>query len=111
MGAFDFTHEKGSLISIGGAGIASRWIVYVSLSGVVLAAVYILWTIQRVYLGELRDEKYKRFSDVSFREAVALVPLAFLCVAIGVFPNKIILDHIGPTLRDITDMVRKAADL
>ncbi|MBI4585595.1 MAG: NADH-quinone oxidoreductase subunit M [Planctomycetes bacterium] len=95
----------------GDKGLGARWIVYVSLLGVVLAAVYILWTIQRVYLGNVKDEHYKHFPDLSFREVVALVPLAFLCVVIGLLPNPTILNHIDPSLRELTDMVRKAAGL
>ena len=107
MGAFDFTPEKGSLISIAGPGIASRWIVYVSLLGIVLAAVYILWTIQRVYLGNIRNEAYKRFPDLSGREYFALVPLAALCILLGVYP-RILTDFMDGSLDSMTDMVRAA---
>ena len=127
LGAFDLTQVtdaataatgQGSLISqqisvgTGDAevsyGLAQPWIVYVSFLGIVLTAAYILWTIQRVYLGEVRDESYKRFPDISFREAFALVPLAALCIVLGVFPQEAILNFMNPTLETMTDMVRAA---
>jgi NADH-quinone oxidoreductase subunit M len=86
-------------------GIGSKWIVLCSLLGVVLAACYVLWTIQRVYLGQIRNEEYKKFPDVSFREVFALAPLAFLCILLGVYPS-ILIDFMDPSLTTITDMVR-----
>ncbi len=90
-----------------GSSIDSQWMVWVSLLGVVLGAAYILWTIQRVYLGKLQD-KYKNFKDVSLRELIALVPLGVLCIVVGVFPQWFILDHIQPSLKVMTDMIRSA---
>jgi NADH-quinone oxidoreductase subunit M len=102
LGAWD---SDASLITTAGVGIASRWIVVVSFLGIILAAVYILWTIQRVYLGTIRNEEFRRFPDVSFREVFALAPLAFLCIVLGVFPG-ILIDFMNSSLATMTDMVR-----
>ena len=51
---------------------------------VVVTAAYILWTIQRVYMGT--NEAYKNYPDISFRELICAVPLVILCVALGIFP-------------------------
>ena len=106
LGAWD---TDSSLITVAGdqGGLAAPWIVYVSLLGIVLTAAYILWTIQRVYLGTVTNEDYKRFPDVSFREVVALAPLAVLCIVLGVFP-RILLDFMNGSLVAITDLVRSA---
>ncbi|HVR74216.1 MAG TPA: NADH-quinone oxidoreductase subunit M [Planctomycetota bacterium] len=106
FGAYDFSPEGGSLITTS-AGISAPWIIYVSLLGIVLAAVYVLWTIQRVYLGNVKREEYKRFPDVSFREVLVLTPLAFLCILLGVLPG-IILDFMKGSLLAVTQMVRSA---
>jgi NADH-quinone oxidoreductase subunit M len=55
---------------------------------VVLTAAYILWTLQRVYLGQ--NPAYKDFPDISFRELVCIVPLVVFSVLLGVAPNLLL---------------------
>ena len=100
-------NEQASLVAseVGTHGIASRWIVVVSLLGVILTACYILWTIQRVFLGQIKNEEYKKFPDLSFREVFALAPLGALCVILGVWPS-ILIDFMDGTLTTMTDVVR-----
>ncbi|MBI3726003.1 NADH-quinone oxidoreductase subunit M [bacterium] len=71
-----------------------RWMTIVSTLGILFGAAYILWTIRRVFLGPLTVEKYKHFPDLEARELFAIVPLAVLCVVIGVMPN-LVLDGLG----------------
>ena len=54
--------------------------------GVVLTAGYMLWTIQRVYLGPEKSE-YKDFPEVNARELSILTPLAIMAVLLGVLPT------------------------
>ena len=54
--------------------------------GVVLTAGYILWTMQRVFLGKLKPE-YSEFPDCTRRELVTLVPLAGAAILFGIFPS------------------------
>ena len=96
--------NQSSLIS-SADGIDSRWIVIVSLLGVILTACYILWTIQRVFLGKITNEEYKKFPDLSFREVFALAPLGALCIILGVYPS-ILIDFMDGSLSTMTDMVR-----
>ena len=74
---------------------------------IVLTAGYILWTIQRVYLGEVKQEKYKSFPDLNLRETLTLIPLAGLCIILGVYP-RILTDFMDGSLDSMTDMVRAA---
>jgi len=67
--------------------------------GVILTAGYILWTIQRVFLGELKDE-YKGLSPITLREVVVLVPLLFLAVVLGIFP-AIVLNMMDASVTDL----------
>ena len=112
FGAWNDNQAPVSLITTGGGegepGIGSRWIVVASLLGIVLGAAYILWTIQRVFLGTIKNEEYKKFPDATFREHFALIPLAFLCIVLGVFPG-LILRYLDGSLKAMTDMVRAAA--
>lgn len=77
-----------------------RWIVYMALPGVVLTAGYILWTVQRVYLGEPKKEEYKSYPDLNWRETFALAPLGFMCILLGVAPS-IILGYMNDTLEHL----------
>ena len=51
---------------------------------VVLTAAYILWTLQRVYLGV--NPAYKDYTDINLRELITIVPLVILAVLLGVLP-------------------------
>lgn len=56
-------------------------------TGVIFAAVYLLWMIQRVFFGKLTNEKNKKLLDLSWREIGLMVPLLFLMVFMGVYPR------------------------
>jgi NADH-quinone oxidoreductase subunit M len=86
-----------------------KWIVFVSASGIVLTAGYILWTIQRVYFGPL-NEKYAKFKDVSAREVAVLAPLAVLCILFGVWP-KLILDTLGGSINTFLDLMQNSISM
>jgi NADH:ubiquinone oxidoreductase subunit 4 (subunit M) len=51
---------------------------------VVITAAYILWTIQRVFMGQ--NPAYKNFKDMNYREVIAAVPLVVGAVLFGVAP-------------------------
>ncbi|MSR74861.1 MAG: NADH-quinone oxidoreductase subunit M [Planctomycetes bacterium] len=74
-----------------------RWMVYLALPGVVLTAGYILWTVQRVYMGTAKKEEYKTFRDLNWREVFSLAPLAAMCIIFGVAP-QLILGYMNNTL-------------
>jgi len=56
-------------------------------TGVIFAAVYLLWMIQRVFFGKLSNEKNKGLKDLSWRELGLIAPLVFLMVFMGVYPS------------------------
>lgn len=55
-------------------------------TGVIFAAVYLLWMIQRVFFGKITNAKNKNLADLSWREIGLLAPLLFLMVYMGVYP-------------------------
>jgi NADH-quinone oxidoreductase subunit M len=59
-------------------------LVSVATSGVVLAAAYMLWMVQRVMYGEVTDPHNERLPDLSARESIVLVPLVVLALVMGV---------------------------
>lgn len=90
-----------------------RIISIMSVSGVVLGAWYMLWLVQRVFFGPLKepihDTTHKPIQDLCFREIIALVPLVIFMVWIGLQP-RFFLDRINPTLQALSSGVMKAAD-
>jgi NADH-quinone oxidoreductase subunit M len=75
--------------------------------GVVLAAVYLLWMIRRIFFGSLMREENRGLKDLSLREVGVLVPILILILWIGVAPG-FLLDKINPTVdRFITQQARQ----
>jgi NADH-quinone oxidoreductase subunit M len=76
-------------------------IAVLALSGVVLGAWYMLWLVQRVFFGPLKEPHAAghsaEVSDLSLREILALAPLAVFIFWIGLRPNDF-LSRMGPTL-------------
>ncbi|MDD9819291.1 MAG: NuoM family protein [Nitrospira sp.] len=58
-----------------------------AMGGVVLAAVYMLWMVQRVVLGQPQTAAASRLQDVGMREMATLVPLAVLIFWVGLYPD------------------------
>ncbi len=64
--------------------------------GIILGAVYMLWMCQRVLFGPLKeppntpDTSTGLSADLTGREIFILVPVAVLCLAIGVYPNPLL---------------------
>lgn len=56
-------------------------------TGVIFAAVYLLWMIQRVFFGKVTNAKNKTLSDLSWREIGLMIPLLVLMVYMGVHPT------------------------
>ncbi len=74
--------------------------------GVVLTAGYILWMIQRVYLGPKREE-YASFPEANLREMVILVPFAVLAIALGILPQQTLFNFMNGTLNHIVGHMDK----
>ena len=55
-------------------------------TGIIFAAVYMLWMYQRVVFGEVTREENRRLPDLSPREWVVLLPVLLFIVWIGVYP-------------------------
>ena len=85
------TWQKYPVLTILGAG------------GVILTAGYLLWTIQRVYLGP-PNEKYLTMAEINGREIFTLVPLAVIVIIVGVYP-AVVLDMLRTTLDSINAIV------
>jgi NADH-quinone oxidoreductase subunit M len=75
----------------------------VGASAVVLTAGYMLWTMQRIFLGKT-NEKYVMLPEISGREMFTLMPLAVIVVVLGVYPQAV-LDMIRESLANLNQVV------
>jgi NADH-quinone oxidoreductase subunit M len=89
-----------------GAWQYNKVLAIIAASAVVLTAAYMLWMLQRVWLGPV-NEKYADMADVTPREVVTLVPLAVIVLILGVYPHAV-LDLINPTLLALNETVSGA---
>jgi len=101
-GLSEFVSE---LLSYLGAFQTFKWIAIISSLGIVLTAGYMLWALQRVFLGQLPD-KWKSLPDVNGRELVAFVPLTIVVIVLGIFPS-ILLHPINASVNHLVDFVQK----
>jgi NADH-quinone oxidoreductase subunit M len=78
-------------------------------AAVILTAGYILWTIQRVFLG--RSETWKGLPDMDLREIGIAVPLVVLTIAMGILPHTLVLSWMGPSVDQLVRGVVTAREL
>jgi NADH-quinone oxidoreductase subunit M len=61
-------------------------------TGVIWAAVYMLWMLQRVVFGQVKNPENAKLKDLNAREVGLLIPLLFLMLFMGVYP-RVFLDR------------------
>src|SRR6266478_1421138 len=76
----------GEFLILVGAFQRSRWLAALATSGIIFAAVYLLWMYQRVIFGEVTRDANRGLKDLTTREWAVLVPVVALIVWIGVYP-------------------------
>jgi NADH-quinone oxidoreductase subunit M len=94
---------------------AVQWkvISVVAVLGVVLGAWYMLWLVERVFFGPLRETVHKPdeppVADLKPREILALSPLVVFIFWIGLQPQYF-LERMNPELEDVATVVSDAFD-
>ena len=79
----------GEFLVLVGTSYESFAMVILSMGGIVLAAAYMLWMLQRVVLGEPTTKMAASLPDLSRRELATVVPLAILVFVIGIYPGPL----------------------
>jgi len=72
-----------------GAFQVYQTITIISAFGIIITAGYILWTLQRVFLGKL-NPKYENIPEISGREIFTMAPLAVMTLLFGIYPAPIL---------------------
>ena len=65
----------------------SWWFTVFAASGVIFAAVYLLWMYQRIFFGEVKNPKMNALPDMNKREIFILASIFLFIVWIGIYPS------------------------
>ena len=85
--------------------VGRPWLVtMLAATGVIWAAVYMLWMLQRVLFGEITNQENAKLKDLNSRELGLILPLMFLMLFMGVYP-RVFLDRSQPSVAAIRDRV------
>jgi NADH-quinone oxidoreductase subunit M len=87
------------------SALGSHWFAILGTTGVIFAAVYLLWSYQRVFFGTLDREENRGLADLSPREWAVLVPVVVLIAWIGFYP-KTFLDKSALASRNIVQQIQ-----
>jgi NADH-quinone oxidoreductase subunit M len=91
-----------------GAFNHEAWLGVVAVTGIVLAAVYVLLMYQRTMTGPTREE-LTSIKDLDLREVGAVAPLVLAMVLLGFFPQPA-LDVINPATEHFMEQVDQKDD-
>lgn len=92
-----------------GAFEAFPWHTGLAAFGIVLAAGYILWMIQRVLFGSERS-RFAELSDVTVIEAIPVVVLVASTIIVGIYP-ALITDVFSIGVENITSLVAQIGEI
>ena len=81
--------------------VGHTWIAtMLAATGVIWAAVYMLWMLQRVVFGKITNPENAHLKDLNSREIGLILPLLILMVFMGVYP-RVFLDRSQPSVETI----------
>ena len=103
-----FVGEFAILLGAFGSQYISPWFAGLSAAGVILAAVYMLYMFQKLFLGPADKEENKVLKDLNWREVVTLVPLLIFIFWIGLYP-KPFFTLMAPAVDKLVGIIQAAS--
>jgi NADH-quinone oxidoreductase subunit M len=94
----------GEFLVILGTFAVNHTFAVLAASAVVFAAIYLLWSYQRMAFGPMTNESFRHLPDLGLREAVVLAPILALLLVLGVYP-KPVTDRIDPATAAVIERV------
>lgn len=90
----------GEFLILAGSFRFNPWYGAIAATGVILAALYILLMVQKVFFGPITHEENRDIPDMRWNEIAAMVPLVVFMVWIGVAPN-VFLRKMEPSVQQL----------
>ncbi len=103
-----FVGEFTILLGAFGSAHISPWFAGLSAIGIILAAIYLLFMFQKLFLGPLDKEENKVLKDVNWREILTIAPLLIFIFWIGLYP-KPFFTIMGPAVQKLVNIIQAAA--
>mgnify|MGYP006270775023 CR=1 FL=1 len=98
----------GEFLVLIGSFDTARWWTVVAATGVILAALYLLWAYQRVFHGD-PDEANSSFREITLKEGALLLVFIGLIGFTGLYPRPM-LDRIQPAVEKLITHVEDGSD-
>ncbi len=97
-----------ALVFVGAFSVDSiRVITIISTLGILLGAAYMLWTLQRIFFGEL-NPKWSSLKDLTAREYLMFVPLTIIIIFLGIYPSAM-LDVMNTSVNTLVQFISENA--
>jgi NADH-quinone oxidoreductase subunit M len=87
--------------------LGTPWYAIVAATGVILAAVYLLWSYQRIFFGKNEKPENQALKDLNAREWAVLVPIVVFIVWIGFSPGTF-LSKSAVSSRHVIEQIENA---
>ena len=91
-----------------GAPLGSYWFAGLAAVGVILAAVYMLFMFQKLFLGPVTNDENSKLRDINWREIITLVPLLVFIFWIGLYP-KPFFGLMAPAVEKLVSLISTAS--
>jgi NADH-quinone oxidoreductase subunit M len=88
----------GEFLVLLGSFTAFPWATGVATTGVIFAAAYLLWALQRMIFNRLDDRENEHLTDLTPRELAVMLPLVAGIVWLGLYPAPV-LERMEPATR------------
>jgi NADH-quinone oxidoreductase subunit M len=98
----------GEFLVLLGSFRAYPWATGIATTGVIFAAAYLLWALQRMIFNRLDNPENERLTDLTRRELVVLIPLVVGIVWLGLFPGPV-LRRMEPASQRFVEAVQPGA--